>query len=140
MRAAAFRYRFGDSVSRAAAAHAALAAVAMLAGESGAHIRLFTDGHCRIGDIDYDLLILADAMPAGDVRQEAFRRAERLAGRGRIEGEAAFVVAGLAVGPLNHAPAPDLGDGEVEADDIFMGPRGIGVRFLSASEILGRAA
>jgi len=140
IRTAAFRQRFGRSVLRSAEAHQALLALGILSGDADATPELFTDGRCRIGDDDYELVILAEAVEATAARAEAFRRAERLAGQGRIGQEATFLVAGVVAGPLNQPTAPDLGDGRVEADDIFMGPRGIAVHFVSAPEIVGRAA
>jgi len=140
IRAAAFRQRFGNSVLRSAEAHQALLAVGILSGEADAAPELFTDGRCRIGADDYELVILAEAVQATATRAEAFRRAERLAGQGRIGQEATFLVAGVVAGPLNQPTAPDLGDGRVEADDIFMGPRGIAVLFVPAPEIVARAA
>jgi hypothetical protein len=140
IRVAAFRQRFGRSVLRSAEAHQALLAVGILAGDADATPELFTDGRCRIGDDDYEIVILAEAVQATAARGEAFRRAERLAGRGRIGQRATFLVAGVVAGPLNQPAAPDLGDGRVEADDIFMGPRGITVRFVPAHEIVARAA
>jgi hypothetical protein len=140
IRVAAFRQRFGRSVLRSAETHQALLALGILAGDAGATPELFTDGRCRIGDEDYELVILAEAVQATAARSEAFRRAEHLAGLGRIGQEATFLVAGVVVGPLNQPPAPDLGDGRVEALDIFMGPRGIRVHFISAPDVVARAA
>jgi hypothetical protein len=139
IRAASFRQRFGRSILRSPEAHQAFLAVGVLAGEAGAAPEIFTDGRCRIGNDDYELVILAEAVPATAARREAFRRAERLAGQGRVGHQVTFLVAGVVAGPLNQPAAPDLGDGTVEADDVFMGPRGLTVHFVSAPEIVARA-
>jgi hypothetical protein len=141
MRAAGFQHGVGSSVLRAPQTAEALVGLAVLAGDAGAAPNIYADGHCRVADEEYNLLILGRAMAAGEVRQEAFRRAQRRSAEGQIRGGAAeFVVAGAAIGPLNQPAAPDLGDGEVEAADVFMGPRGVQVNFRSAAEIVARAA
>jgi hypothetical protein len=140
LRAAAFRHRFGESVLRAPEAQQALVALAVLGTEADANPTLFTDGRCRIGTDEHTLLIAVEQVAAGDLRREAFRRAERLAGLGQVGDAASFLVSGVVVGPLDQPLGPDLADGEVDANDVYLGPRGVTVTFLRASEIVARAA
>lgn len=140
LRAAAFRHRFGSSVVRSPEAQQAVVALGVLAGEAHAEARLFTDARCELGGERYELVILREAVPVTSVRSEAYQRAERLSGRGLVSDEAVFVVAGVVIGPLNQPQAADVSEGEVEPTDVFMGPRGITVRFISGAEVAGRAA
>jgi hypothetical protein len=140
LRVAAFRQRFGDSVLRSPATQEALVALGVMSGEAGAAARFFTDGHCRIADEDHELLITVEAQSSGDVRREAFRRAEQLAARGRVDREASFVVAGVVVGQLDQPEAPDIAEGEIDADDVFVGPRAVRVNLIAARDAAARAA
>ena len=128
-----------DSVLISTEAQETVIALGVIAGEQGADARLLTDGRCRVGDETYELLILRNSSRATAVRDEAQRRAERLAGRGLVEESARFLVAGMVVGPLS-AQATDIVEGEVQSDDVFMGQRGIAVELLPAGPFRERAA
>jgi hypothetical protein len=140
LRSAAFRQRFGESVVQSPEAQQAVIALGVLAGEADGDATLFVDGRCQIADRSYEVVIVRDAAPASQVRVEAYRRAEELAGRGLVAGAATFVVAGTVVGPLDQPNAPDVAEGEVEESDVFAGPRATTVSFVSGPELAARAA
>lgn len=139
-RRASFRKRSGRSVVRSSEAEQAVIALGVLAGEQDADAAVSPDARCRLADTSFEVLVVCETANATDVRGEAQRRAERLAGRGLIDAEATFVVAGPVVGPLEISEAVDLVGGVAETTDVLRGPRGITVRYIAASEVLLRAA
>lgn len=139
-RAGSFRKRTGSSVVRRSEAQQAVIALGVLAGEHGAEPTIIPDARCRLGDLTVEVMLLVETANATDVRVEAQRRSERLAGRRLLDAEATFLVAGAVVGPLEQAEAIDLVEGEVDASDVIRGPRAIRVRYISAADVLGRAA
>jgi hypothetical protein len=139
-RTGAFRRRAGRSVVRSTEAQEAVIALGVLAGERAADVSLQPDARCGLGPEIVEVLITCEAATASQLRAEAQRRAERLSGRGMISEVATFLVSGAVVGPLNQPESVDLAEGRVEPTDVLRGPSAISVRYIAASEVLGRAA
>jgi len=76
---------------------------------------------------------------ATQVEAEARRRADRLAGRGLIEGDAEFLVAGTIIGSLGLTAA-DILEETVDPDDVFVGQRAASITFTRAIDVVARAS
>ncbi len=140
LRSAAFRHRVGQSIVHTAEAQQAVVAIGVITGDAEAEVHFYTDARCQIAQSYYEILILGEAVRTTAVRREARRRAEQLAGRGLITGEATFLVSGTVIGPLDQVATVDVAEGEVEPSDVFAGPGGIDVLFVSAADVVSRSA
>jgi SIR2-like domain len=139
-RDAAFRKRVGESVVRSTEAPEALIALGVLAAERGAEPAALPDGRVTLSEVPFETLLVFGGATATDVRAEAERRAQKLAGRGLIGEQATFVVAGTVVGPLHVPESPDVVEGEVDPMDLVRGPSAVSIEYISSADVLRRVA